>query len=269
MRSSSRWGLDKLPWQSVNDPIAARAQMIQWWGTSTRRRQHLDYWVRQPPRASIFYLTDGERRFVITDCRFDNEGGRPARLPCIPQPAVARGPPRHHHGPPPKAGTPAPTTAAPLGPTTPSTTRAPCTTCRDKVLAALVGGECRPAPELAPGCRSPTRCRGARMSRHHPWSPDRHRHPAATLQALAGCARALSRHQLCGALADVAKATGVLKALDRERDKRLHPGQPQRQAAFPAATCCCCSASPQRATAAERTPRPQIHLEGRCDARVP
>lgn len=40
----------------------------------------------------------------------------------------------------------------------------------------------------------------------------------ALLQKLADAPEPLSRHQLCGALADVAKATGVLKALDRERD---------------------------------------------------
>lgn len=47
--------------------------MLQWWGTEYRRRQDPDYWVKQLTARIQHYMLDGERRFVITDCRFDNE----------------------------------------------------------------------------------------------------------------------------------------------------------------------------------------------------
>lgn len=56
-------------------------QMLQWWGTEYRRRQHPDYWVHKLTQLINFYLMNNERRFVITDCRFDNEVAA-LRLPC-------------------------------------------------------------------------------------------------------------------------------------------------------------------------------------------
>lgn len=48
-------------------------QILQWWGTEYRRKQDPNYWTRQLTARITAYQRNGERRFVITDCRFDNE----------------------------------------------------------------------------------------------------------------------------------------------------------------------------------------------------
>ena len=48
-------------------------QILQWWGTEYRRRQTPDYWTHALSRRIDNYLHMGDRRIVITDCRFDNE----------------------------------------------------------------------------------------------------------------------------------------------------------------------------------------------------
>lgn len=49
-------------------------QIMQWWGTEYRRAQDPDYWTKQTS-ARISYMMRERiaHRFVITDCRFDNE----------------------------------------------------------------------------------------------------------------------------------------------------------------------------------------------------
>lgn len=49
-------------------------QIMQWWGTEYRRAQDPNYWAKQTS-ARISYMMRERlaNRFVITDCRFDNE----------------------------------------------------------------------------------------------------------------------------------------------------------------------------------------------------
>lgn len=49
-------------------------QIMQWWGTEYRRAQDPNYWTKQTS-AQISYMMRERlaNRFVITDCRFDNE----------------------------------------------------------------------------------------------------------------------------------------------------------------------------------------------------
>ncbi|WP_019653989.1 hypothetical protein [Variovorax atrisoli] len=56
----------------LHEPRSPR-QLMQWWGTEYRRKQDTLYWVKQLNNKLTFYRHTGERRFVITDCRFDNE----------------------------------------------------------------------------------------------------------------------------------------------------------------------------------------------------
>lgn len=48
-------------------------QVLQWWGTEYRRRQSTRYWSSILSHRVSAARRDGETRFVITDCRFDNE----------------------------------------------------------------------------------------------------------------------------------------------------------------------------------------------------
>lgn len=48
-------------------------QILQWWGTEYRRRHQDDYWTSRVVDRLAYYIRNGERRFVITDCRFANE----------------------------------------------------------------------------------------------------------------------------------------------------------------------------------------------------
>lgn len=48
-------------------------QILQWWGTEYRRAQDRDYWVRKLTRTVMRLAAQGQRRIVITDCRFANE----------------------------------------------------------------------------------------------------------------------------------------------------------------------------------------------------
>lgn len=49
-------------------------QIMQWWGTEYRRAQDPDYWTKQTgARISYMMRERIAHRFVITDCRFDNE----------------------------------------------------------------------------------------------------------------------------------------------------------------------------------------------------
>lgn len=55
-------------------------QVLQWWGTEYRRAERVNYWST----AMVLRIKDlanmGQRRFVITDCRFENEAGAVRRL---------------------------------------------------------------------------------------------------------------------------------------------------------------------------------------------
>ena len=56
----------------LDEPRSPR-QVMQWWGTEYRRAQNGTYWTGVM-RQRIHYLQrDGATRFVITDCRFENE----------------------------------------------------------------------------------------------------------------------------------------------------------------------------------------------------
>lgn len=48
-------------------------QILQWWGTEYRRAQAPDYWTHIVSKRIRWHMLQHERRFVITDCRFDNE----------------------------------------------------------------------------------------------------------------------------------------------------------------------------------------------------
>ncbi|MFL9669016.1 hypothetical protein WIX39_018850 [Variovorax sp. AB1(2024)] len=67
-----RIGEGRVPNDWLDAPRSPR-QILQWWGTEYRRRQDPLYWVKQLNNKLTFYFQNGERRFVITDCRFDNE----------------------------------------------------------------------------------------------------------------------------------------------------------------------------------------------------
>lgn len=48
-------------------------QIMQWWGTEYRRRQSPRYWTSVLVERINYAKRDGCTRFVITDCRFENE----------------------------------------------------------------------------------------------------------------------------------------------------------------------------------------------------
>ena len=56
----------------LDKPRAPR-QILQWWGTEYRRTEHSQYWSRKLLQRLLDHMRDGETRFVITDCRFQNE----------------------------------------------------------------------------------------------------------------------------------------------------------------------------------------------------
>ena len=56
----------------LDQPRAPR-QILQWWGTEYRRSENSHYWARQMQQRVLDYMHEGEHRFVITDCRFENE----------------------------------------------------------------------------------------------------------------------------------------------------------------------------------------------------
>ena len=55
-------------------------QILQWWGTQYRRAQHPGYWARILATRVALLQQAGDRRFVITDCRFDNEADTILRM---------------------------------------------------------------------------------------------------------------------------------------------------------------------------------------------
>ncbi|ATA54562.1 hypothetical protein CKY39_16110 [Variovorax boronicumulans] len=67
-----RDGADRIAPEWLDQPRSPR-QIMQWWGTEYRRREHEHYWSRQLVKRALDYMHHGETRFVITDCRFDNE----------------------------------------------------------------------------------------------------------------------------------------------------------------------------------------------------
>jgi hypothetical protein len=56
----------------LDQPRSPR-QILQWWGTEYRRRQHEHYWSRQLMQRVLDDMRASVSRFVITDCRFRNE----------------------------------------------------------------------------------------------------------------------------------------------------------------------------------------------------
>lgn len=49
-------------------------QILQWWGTEYRRAQRVNYWLDLlRERIHQLHALDGRTRFVIPDCRFENE----------------------------------------------------------------------------------------------------------------------------------------------------------------------------------------------------
>lgn len=49
-------------------------QILQWWGTEYRRAQRINYWLELlRDRIRQLHALDGRSRFVVTDCRFENE----------------------------------------------------------------------------------------------------------------------------------------------------------------------------------------------------
>lgn len=58
--------------QAMAAPRSAR-QILQWWGTEYRRTQDPDYWTKQLLREIKSRMLCGNTRFVIPDCRFQNE----------------------------------------------------------------------------------------------------------------------------------------------------------------------------------------------------
>lgn len=60
------------PGLNLDKPRTPR-QILQLWGTEFRRQQKAEYWVMQMTAEIRTRATWGTRRFVITDCRFENE----------------------------------------------------------------------------------------------------------------------------------------------------------------------------------------------------
>jgi hypothetical protein len=60
-------------WHAFHCQPRSPRQIMQWWGTEYRRRQSPRYWTLQLAARVNAYRRDGGTRFVITDCRFDNE----------------------------------------------------------------------------------------------------------------------------------------------------------------------------------------------------
>jgi len=48
-------------------------QVMQWWGTEYRRAKQPGYWSDQVGMQIAAGIVEGDTRWVITDCRFDNE----------------------------------------------------------------------------------------------------------------------------------------------------------------------------------------------------
>lgn len=67
-----RSGEDRIPNDWLDAPRSPR-QILQWWGTEYRRREHEHYWSRQLAQRVLDHMHDGVSRFVITDLRFQNE----------------------------------------------------------------------------------------------------------------------------------------------------------------------------------------------------
>ena len=62
----------RVPTAWLEQPRTPR-QILQWWGTEHRRAQDANYWERRLVRRVTQHLREGERRFVIADCRYPNE----------------------------------------------------------------------------------------------------------------------------------------------------------------------------------------------------
>ncbi len=57
----------------IKRPLSPR-QVMQLWGTEYRRAQRVNYWLELlRNRIRQLHALDGRSRFVITDCRFENE----------------------------------------------------------------------------------------------------------------------------------------------------------------------------------------------------
>jgi hypothetical protein len=48
-------------------------QILQWWGTEYRRAQQPNYWSTKVAMQIAAGIANGQTRWVVTDCRFDNE----------------------------------------------------------------------------------------------------------------------------------------------------------------------------------------------------
>lgn len=61
---------DQDAWETV--PRSPR-HVLQWWGTEYRRNQNQNYWADQVGMKIAAGIVEGIHRWVITDCRFENE----------------------------------------------------------------------------------------------------------------------------------------------------------------------------------------------------
>lgn len=55
------------------DAARSPRQILQWWGTEYRRNQQPNYWVQRLALKLHEMARNGACRFVVTDCRFENE----------------------------------------------------------------------------------------------------------------------------------------------------------------------------------------------------
>jgi hypothetical protein len=65
-----------MPYPTAEELVRARTprESMQLWGTQYRREHDANYWTSIVTHRIAFYLRDlHERRFIITDCRYDNE----------------------------------------------------------------------------------------------------------------------------------------------------------------------------------------------------
>jgi hypothetical protein len=65
-----------LPYPSAEELVRPRTprETMQTWGTQYRRAHQANYWTSIVTARIAYYLSElHERRFVITDCRYDNE----------------------------------------------------------------------------------------------------------------------------------------------------------------------------------------------------
>ena len=87
-----------LTWRWLETPRSPR-QILQGWGTEYRRAQRVNYWIDMlRERIQQLHALDGRTRFVITDCRFENEANMVRGMGGVVWQVLRDGLPNVEHG---------------------------------------------------------------------------------------------------------------------------------------------------------------------------